>query len=353
MRDRQTTTQELRWLSAPGAELFSGTTSWLAGVYWQQLEETNDVLELFNADVFRSLDSDFDARNLAAFGQLDIALGDATALSAGLRFETRDADYSDSDGVLFSPRESMSGGHLSVTHDASAQLTWYGSLVRGYKAGGFNIGPSIRAERREFGTETLWVAGSLGVFYSARRDQQVSTSLQLDPGDPLSFVFFTDNAAEGYNYGLEAEVTWQIDPRWQLDANLGLLRTQYDRFDSPTAALSGREQAHAPGYQFALALSYSHPRGFFARIDFQGRDAFYFDDSHDQRSKAYELTHLRIGYRRDRWSTSLWVRNAFDEEYAVRGFYFSNDPNDPLFLPELFLRLGDPRQVGITTRYRF
>ena len=39
--------------------------------------------------------------------------------------------------------------------------------------------------------------------------------------------------------------------------------------------------------------------------------------------------------------------------YEVRGFYFANDPNDPLFLPQLFTRLGDPRQSGVTMNYRF
>ncbi len=366
-RTRRTWTQELRWLSQPGAELFSGTTSWVAGVYWLGLDERNDVLELFNGEIFRDLGSDFEADNLAVFGQIDVELGERTVLSVGLRGERREASYLDSDTIEFAPAETMSGGHVSLTHQLNDELRWYGSLVRGYKAGGFNIGPSIPAERREFGAEAVWsietgvkgawldgrVSGSAGFFYSSRQDQQVSTSLQVDPADPLSFVFFTDNAASGYNYGIEAEAAWQLSRSWRLDASLALLRTQYERFDSPTVALAGREQAHAPNYQFALAATYRSPSGYFARIDYQGRDAFYFDDSHDQRSRPYELAHLRAGYEWERWSASLWIRNVFDETYAVRGFYFSNDPNDPLFLPQLFTRLGDPRQYGLTTTYRF
>ncbi|NIW24476.1 MAG: TonB-dependent receptor [Gammaproteobacteria bacterium] len=366
-RTRETFTQELRWLSQPGAELFSGTTSWVAGVYLLSLEESNDVLELFDGAVFRDLTSSFDADSLAVFGQLDRDLGPRTALSVGLRTERRDASYVDSDGVTFSPTESMAGGHVSLTHDIDEALTWFGSLVRGYKAGGFNIGPSIPVDRREFEAEALWsletgvrgrwrdgrLSGTLGVFYSSRRDQQVSTSLQIDPQDPLSFVFFTDNAAEGYNYGIETEFAWQLSNRWWLDGSLALLRTKYDRFDSPTVALAGREQAHAPSYQFALGATYQSPSGFFARVDFQGRDAFFFDDSHDQRSEAYELAHVRVGYEWERSSVSLWVRNIFDETYAVRGFYFANDPNDPLFLPQLYTRLGDPRQAGVTMSFDF
>lgn len=366
-RRRDTWSQELRWLSAPGGEMFAGTTSWVAGFYWLAVDETNDILDVYNGEVFRSLDSDFQANNLALFGQLDIDIGPRTALSVGLRGERRAADYVDSDAVAFSPTETMAGGHISVTHELGDALTWYGSLVSGYKAGGFNIGSSVPADRREFGQEALWtlesgikgrwldgrLSGAAGLFYSWRRDQQVSTSLQIDPTDPLSFVFFTDNAASGYNYGLEAEAAWQLGRRWRLDGSIALLRTKYERFDSPTAALEGREQAHAPRYQFAVAATYRLPGGFFARFEYQGRDAFYFDDSHDQRSEPYELTHLRVGYEREHWSSSLWVRNMFDETYAVRGFYFSNDPNDPLFLPQLFTRLGDPRQYGVTISYRF
>ena len=366
-RKRQTWSQELRWVSRPGAEIFSGTTGWVAGVYWLALDESSDVLELYNGDVFRDLDSDFESDSMAAFGQLDIALGEASSLSVGLRAERRDASYLDSDAVAFSPSESMAGGHVSLTHDLSEDLAWYGSLVRGYKAGGFNIGPSIPADRREFGTEALWsletglkgrwydgrAHGSVGLFYSARRDQQVSTSVQIDPTDPLSFVFFTDNAASGYNYGAEAEAAWQLSRRWQVDGSLALLHTRYDRFDSPTVALAGREQAHAPNYQFAIGARYTASSGLYARVDYQGRGAFYFDDSHDQQSEPYTLMHLRLGYERDHWSTSLWVRNLLDETYAVRGFYFSNDPNDPSFSPQLFTRLGDPRQYGLTTTYSF
>ena len=102
-----------------------------------------------------------------------------------------------------------------------------------------------------------------------------------------------------------------------------------------------------------MAATYRVPTGFFGRVDIQGRDEFFFDDSHDQRSKSYELVHLKLGYEQTRWTTTLWIRNLFDEEYSVRGFYFSNDPNDPLFTPQLFTRLGDPRQVGVTATYSF
>ena len=82
------------------------------------------------------------------------------------------------------------------------------------------------------------------------------------------------------------------------------------------------------------------------------KDAFYFDVSHDQKSTAYELFNARVGFEAAAdWTAQLWIRNIFDEKYAVRGFFFGNEPPD--FPATLYTRLGDPRQVGITFEKRF
>ena len=91
--------------------------------------------------------------------------------------------------------------------------------------------------------------------------------------------------------------------------------------------------------------------GLFARLDATLRDEFYFDAGHDQKSRSYELVHARAGYEGERWLVELWARNLFDEQYAVRGFYFGNEP--PNFPTELYIRQGDPQQLGITFEKRF
>jgi outer membrane receptor protein involved in Fe transport len=86
-------------------------------------------------------------------------------------------------------------------------------------------------------------------------------------------------------------------------------------------------------------------------LDIAAKDEFYFDVSHDQKSQPYELVNARVGLERDEWSVRLWARNLLDKEYAVRGFYFGNEPPD--FPDTLYTRLGDPRQVGVTFDKRF
>ena len=134
-------------------------------------------------------------------------------------------------------------------------------------------------------------------------------------------------------------------------ANLGLLNTEFDQFSLAQDELGGRGQAHAPEYTVAIGGLYRHTSGWFLRVDASGKDAFYFDVSHDQRSSSYELVNARLGFDADNWSATLWVRNVFDQDYAVRGFYFGNEPPD--FPATLYTRLGDPRQLGITFEKRF
>ena len=49
---------------------------------------------------------------------------------------------------------------------------------------------------------------------------------------------------------------------------------------------------------------------------------------------------------------TLWARNLTDEDYAVHGLYFGNDPRKG-YLPERYLQLGEPRVVGLSLRRAF
>jgi iron complex outermembrane receptor protein len=84
------------------------------------------------------------------------------------------------------------------------------------------------------------------VFSMWREQQQVATSFQLDPGDPLSYVYYTDNAARGRNSGIEASLTWQALPVLSLVTTLGLLDSKYVEYRVGDRNLDGRSQAHAP-----------------------------------------------------------------------------------------------------------
>lgn len=63
------------------------------------------------------------------------------------------------------------------------------------------------------------------------------------------------------------------------------------------------------------------------------------------------MVNLRVGYARERWSVAAFARNLFDEQYAMRGFYFGNEPPD--FPNRRYVQLADGRLVGITLDFHF
>ena len=362
-RERDSLSQEFRLSS----------NRWLLGAYASKLEETLLTLHTGNyydpfydwADsLFYPFGSDYEAINASLFGQYDYDFTEVTRLSAALRFEHRDSDYSDTDGLSASQSDSMWGGELSISHDMNDGFTAFARISKGYKAGGFNLGV-VDPDIREFEAEELWTieAGiksvlfdnnlyfNASVFRSRRVDQQVRTSFQLLAGNPTSFGFATINVDEGVSSGVEADIRWYPNDRWELYANIGLLDATLGDFPASRPGPSGREQAHAPQYTLAGGVVFRHPFGVFARLDATARDAFYYDVSHDQRSESYELVNTRVGFEGESWTVSLWARNLLDEPYAVRGFYFGNEPPD--FPDTLYTRSGDPRQIGITVEKRF
>lgn len=365
-RDRRTFTQDLR-LESPGADA-DRPFGWIAGAYVRELDESNGQLDqgIYLTDITaNALQSDFRSTNYALYGQAEWALAPALELSLGLRAEGRDARYEDSNGQRFTPTDEMLGGHLSVTYAMSGTTRWYASLSRGYNSGGFNIGLAVTPDRRRYDPEFLWnletgvkalladgrLDTTLTLFYMQRHDEQVSSSFQLDPTDPLTFVFYTDNAAQGRNYGLEASARWHAADALWVDASLGLLRAYYLDYMFGDRNLDGREQTNAPAYQYSIGLTWRHPFGWMARLGVNGRDAYYYSASHDERARVATLVNVKAGYEAERWSIYLWGQNVFDEDYSQLGFFFGDEPPD--FTPKRYTQAGDPRQLGVTATWHF
>ena len=154
-----------------------------------------------------------------------------------------------------------------------------------------------------------------------RQNMQVYLSEQLQQNNPLNYVFYTQNASNGENYGLEAEAAYRLNSHWHISGSGSLLRTRYldviGLFSG--LGLDGRAQPFAPGYKLSAAVKYSHrPVGSHVWI-LRHRQLYYYT-SDAQTSSAYNLENVRVGYKRGSWTTSLWVHNLFDARYAQQGF---------------------------------
>ncbi len=376
LRDRDSYSAELRLLSNDQSRLFGDRADWVAGFYYLgDREDLRRRYTFLDAD-FRSA---YDTDTLAVFGQLNTSLTDRLRLVTGLRWERRATDYADNNGVSSDPDKTLWGGRLTLEYDLADQYLVYAGVSRGYRANGVNAtilantetidDPDLATRLQTFDEEFLlnYEAGfkgqflddrlgaRLAVFYMDREDQQVRGSLVVPREDGSSqFIDYVDNAAEGNNYGMELELDWQATDRLGLYASLGLLQTEFENYiNADGVDLSGREQAQAPAYQYALGGRLDIGRGFYLRLDIEGKDDYYFSDRHAVKAPAFELLHARLGYSGAHWSLALWGRNLTDEQYAVRGFgSFGNDPRKE-YAVEPYYQLGDPRQIGVSASYNY
>ena len=364
-RDRSTMSGELRLVSSKSGPVFNDTTDWTFGVY--SLDQNVDLRRDYTYLPI-PYQSEFSVRRAALFGETRSDLGNGLQLILGLRFERHSADYSDTENVRFDPSDTMVGGRLALEYQWNPSTIVYTSLARGYKAGGFNTDGSLDADLRRYEPESLinlevglsrsWADETsflrASVFRMARHDVQIASSLtRVRIDGSAEFIDYVGNAAEGSNIGVEMEVSTHLSNQLRLFANVGMLRTEYRDFVSASGEnYSGRDQAHAPEHQYSAGVEFSIAQGWLVNYTLEGRDAFFFSDSHDEKSRAYNLSHLKIGYETDQWSLAVWGRNLGHKDYFVRGYYFGNDPRD-YYTARAFTQLGEPRRYGITFRYHW
>lgn len=373
-RIRKTASLETRLVSRPEGAI-GGHTDWLLGFYAFDKE-----VDLARSHTFTgAFRSDYDTRQLAFYAELDSAIHPSVVLSLGARIESWQADYADSINAASNSRETLWGGRLSLNYQPTEQAFWYLSLARGYKAGGFNPNNDLAAALRQFDSEKLynlevgvkrqWLAGRLSgtaaLFYMDRDTPQVATSLAVQSKGmaPEQFIELIANAAEGFNSGLELSLSFRPNPNWQFSGQLGLLRAEYDRVNTLAQAadgrltavenesLSGRDQAQAPDWQYALAIE-RHFSNWSLHFEHTAGDGYYFSDSHNQRLRSRRLSHVKLSYTKNDWNFTAWMRNIANANVEVHGFYFGNDPRNG-YADRVYTQLGEPRRIGLSARFHF
>jgi len=367
-RDRKNSSADLRFLSSDNGKIFNGTTDWVAGLYViEQIEKLDRIYPYITSG---ALNSSYTTINKAVYGQLDHQLTDKTKLISGLRVESFEADFKNSYGFNEKTSETLFGGKLGLSHQYNIEHNTYITLSKGYKAGGVNADADLPNDRLSFDTETLWnletglnsslfngdLKTRIALFYAKRLDQQVNSSTQKVAS--TDFTIYLDNAATGESYGLEAEADWIANDDLRVLASLGLLQANFldytyvDPNDTTsTISLNGRDQAHAPSYQFSLGMEYAIDNNWLLSANIEGKDKFYFSNSYNQESKAYTLLNASLEYANKNWTLNFWGRNLADTKYATRGFFFEIDPR--VGADALYTQQGEPRTVGVTVTYDY
>lgn len=366
-RDRDNFSLELRALSNENGRIFNDFSDWVIGFNYLDQDEDLDQNSDFGAFGSTLLKNNYDTDNTALFGQLDTHINNQLTLISGLRVEYFEADYKDTNDLKIDTSEVLFGGKLGLDYQLNQEQLLYTSLSRGYKSGGVNTDARITPGQRDFDTEYLWslegglksswlegdLITNIALFYMHRKDAQVKSSLQVGP----QFIDYITNAAEGTNYGLEADLDWFITDEWRLLAAIGLLDATFDDYDNPDllangVKISGRDQAYSPNYQFTVGGEYYFAQNWTFRANIEGKDEFYYSNSHDSKSSSYAIVNSSIDYIHGDWKVTLWGRNLFDKDYYTRGFFFGNDPSIG-YEDKTYTQYADPRVVGLSLTWDY
>ena len=376
-RNRDVFSEEIRIDSIDQQDALGWIDRWTLGFYVQTLKEETD----FTYTEFNSLSADFvsdyESESYTLFGQIAHDFSQATRLIIGLRAEYYSIDASSSGqsyGTILEGKSDQSGplfgGKITLEHDLNESHMAFGSIARGYKAGGANVASfTLPGDPLSYDDETLWnyeiglrsdwfegaVSSQITFFYLQREDTQLRDSA----GAGGFFRYLTVNGNSAEHYGVEAETTWYISSNWTAQAGLGLLNTSRDTYNDPSGAVPSRELANAPAFTYNARIDYRADSGFFAHAEVTGRDEYFESNSHSEKRNAVASVNASVGYQYKNWTLTVWAKNLFDKDYEKRLFSFGNRFNTSTINPfdfetsRRYENPADPQQFGITANYRW
>ncbi len=374
-----------RLVSDEDGRIFSGSTDWTIGFYYQHKKQSLDRIYKYEEIGWmesESLISEYTTRSTALYGQLDTALTSKLTLISGIRVERWNTKYSDTkywigdDG--FGPYtdetntnikndENLYGGKIGLNYQYDADTLLYGFISKGYKPGGVNISYNALSNvDKAYDTEALWdfemgvnskhldgaLTSRLNLFYEKRNDQHITLSQQSG----AYFIDYITNAAKGHNYGLESEIDYYPTDTLHLYSNIGLLDTEFDEYYNPEPFannLEGRGQAQSPHYQFNVGLDYNFASNWKVATNVEGKGSYYFAEYSNKKIDSYHIFNAALEYAGENWSATLWIRNIADKDYDVKAYEFDNKIAGGWDNAEVYTQKGVPRTFGFTLAYDF
>lgn len=370
-----------------------GRVNFITGAYYFREDIDSGLTVPFNHRILGGADrivqgqdigGQTETRAWALFGQADYALTPDLKLVLGLRYSKEDKHldeyaqfdlvrtYDPANPVIPSRTQSLDASwsaftpKVTVEYQPADNLFLYGTVSRGFKSGGFNVG----GMQQPFEPEMIWnyeaglkadwldrrLRTNLSAFYYDYSDLQVTKV--------VNNVITTVNAAAAMIRGVEGEINWLATDNLRFDASFSLTDSEYRDFATSDPAraglgvidLSGNQLSQAPGYTLFVAGQYDIPTetaGVFSpRVEVSATDKVYFNAfNRDVASQpAYTLVNLLVNWESPsgNWTASAFVRNLADEEYIASAFVGTSLLADPVVGVA-----GPPRTWGLTAGYRF
>jgi len=317
-----------------------------------------------------------DTESFAAFGQATVDVTDRARLTGGIRYTTESRDFEginftsgltstdpdDGDTVVDNDFDNVSFTG-KIDYDATDDVLLFASYSTGFKGSGFSpdcFGPTacflpVNEEevqtievgfKSQFANDRVQFNGTY--FFNTYDDLQIGATV---PG--LGFTRF--NVDEAEIQGLEFDLRFRPNERFELTANLGLLDAEYTQLTEQqaggltnasagcpgTTPLAGQalincaldlDLKNAPDYKANIAAIYTYP---LSAGDLTLSGDVSFEDDHftlvanspeSAFSRIPTLINARVAFTPDDsfWNVALWAKNLTDEEYFRAGTATAN-----------------------------
>jgi len=253
---------------------------------------------------------------------------------------------------------------VGIAYHLSKEHMVYGTITRGYKAGGFNATPPVgfgesydeeSSWNYEIGAKTSWLDNKLLVnlafYYINWEDLQLS---QPDPTTPGNY--YTSNVGAAQSRGVELELISKPIKGWDVFAAVGVADTQFlsdarALHNGVNEGVGGKELSNTPLFTANCGAQYTwqvcEKAALYARAEMVAYGRSYYNTANTAGQDAYTLANFRGGVRGAWWFAEGWVRNAFDTHYVPVGFEFANGASG------IVGQSGDPVTFGLRAGLTF
>lgn len=198
------------------------------------------------------------------------------------------------------------------------------------------------------------VSGSVGVYYQAYDDFQVSVA-QLDANGNPTGAFVTASAGSAKNLGVEAELAVELADWLNVFGNVGYIDGGIDKDGAFSPAFSGARFRLQPEWQAAGGFTIDHRFGdgmrFFLMPSVTHRSRIFFEVPNNPLISQGPVTLVNarggLSFADGTYELAGFIRNAFDEDYLLDAGNTGGAFTIPTFIP------AEPRFYGVEVTARF
>lgn len=278
-------------------------------------------------------------------------------------------------GVLVRDKRSWSdfSPRFVVDYHFNDKAMVFGSLAKGYKAGGFNalqIGPAF--ENEDVWNAEVGIKQSFGRFsYNAslfhyRYDNRQSIRLiDPDPNNPVDIPRFVFDTGDLEATGIDVDMRWKVTDAFTLDAQAEWIDSKYKDYVTPEGVDLDGEPTGEPRFTASVGAAYRMSLGDSGDLRLSARHAYRGRTRCNAGSdlqgdcgvnalldigEPRERTDVRIGWTSPQgtWSWAVYGNNIFDNQYVKGLNTYGRGP-----LGVVGATISEPRTYGMEVAVKF